>query len=66
MSDHVCIYRGRTSAEVEFVTSKLEESGIPFMVRTNDASGTMPHLALERGIEVLVPKESEGEAKSLV
>ena len=64
MSDYVCVYRGREPAEIEFITSKLEDSGIPFMVRTNDASGTMPHLALERGIEILVPKESETDAKS--
>lgn len=64
MSDYVCVYRVREPAEIEFITSKLEDSGIPFMVRTNDASGTMPHLALERGIEILVPKESETDAKS--
>lgn len=64
MSDYVCIYRGTRPTEVEFITSKLEDSGIPFTVRTNDASGTMPHLALGRGIEVLVPKENETEAKA--
>ena len=36
------------------------------MVRTNDASGTMPYLALERGIEILVQKENETEANNTI
>ncbi|QVL58302.1 MAG: DUF2007 domain-containing protein [Simkaniaceae bacterium] len=66
MSDYVCIYRGNEPVEIEFIKSKLEDSGIPYMIRTNDASGTMPHLNLERGIEILVHKENEPEAKSTI
>ncbi len=62
MNEYVCIYRASEPIEAELIKSKLEDAKIPCMVRTNDANGTMPHLSLERGIEILVPKESESEA----
>lgn len=66
MSEYVCIYSGKKLIEVELIKSQLEDAKIPCLVRTNDASGTMPHLNLERGIEVLVPKEKEADAKSVI
>ena len=63
MNEYVCIYRASEPVEAELIKSKLEDAKIPCMVRTNDASGTMPHLSLERGIEILVPQENESEAR---
>lgn len=66
MNDYVCIHRGREPIEVALIKSKLEDAEIPCLVRTNDACGTMPHLSLERGVEILVPKDKETEAKNVI
>ncbi|MCB9093134.1 MAG: DUF2007 domain-containing protein [Halobacteriovoraceae bacterium] len=62
MSDYVCVYKGFKLVEIELIKSKLTEKGIPYIFRSNDASGTMPHLKLERGCEILVQKEDKEEA----
>lgn len=66
MDELICVYNGRNLVDLELIQSKLNDAGIPCLVRTNDASGTMPHLGLERGTEILVPKAKEEEAIALL
>lgn len=66
MSDYICIYKANDDIEAELIKSKLEDAEIPCMTRQNDASGTMPHLRLERGIEILVSRENESKATQVV
>ena len=62
MKSYVCITKANDDFEAELIKSKLEDENIPCMTRQNDASGTMPHLRLERGIEILIPEEYEEQA----
>ena len=66
MTEYVCIYTGDNLVEIELIQSKLKDGEIPCLVRSNNASGTMPHLSLERGVEILVSKDNEAEARSLI
>ncbi|MCB1116208.1 MAG: DUF2007 domain-containing protein [Chlamydiia bacterium] len=62
MKDYVCIYEGDNLVETELVKSKLEAAGIPYLVKSNDASGTMPHLKLEKGTQILISEEHKDRA----
>lgn len=62
MSEYICIYNGLNLVEIELIKSKLSDASIPYILRNNDASGTLPHLKLDRGTEILIPKEKEEEA----
>lgn len=62
MNDYVCIYKGNNLVEIELLKSKLEAADIPYLIKDNDASGTMPHLKLEKGTQILISEEHKNRA----
>jgi hypothetical protein len=52
--------------EADMIASLLQGSGIPSQVRSDDAGGVDPALALVTGVEVLVPEDEVTFAMELI
>ncbi|MGD2168677.1 MAG: DUF2007 domain-containing protein [Chlamydiota bacterium] len=55
---NVCILNTKELMQAQLAQAKLESHGIPSELRTNDASGLLPHLRFTQGIQLYVSKEN--------
>ena len=49
--------------QAELAKSKLDDEGIPCMIRKDDCGGMRPHLSFARPIELLVHEENLEKAR---
>lgn len=67
MSDLISIYQTYDSIEANLIKSKLESENIYCFLKTNDASGVLPHLGFaEGGTEVCIYQKDLDAAKNLL
>ena len=62
----ICIYRTDNSMRAHLIVSQLESAGITTFVKSNDASGTMPHLHAVNPIEIFIHEDDQKLAMSLL
>lgn len=67
MDNLVCIYKTFDTFEAGFIKTNFEDANIFCVVRTNDASGVLPHLSIGMGgIEILVREKDVEEAQEIL
>ena len=66
MSDIICIYTTFNSAEANLIKVDLENAGIPCYLRTDNAGGTLPHLALIGGIGIMINEEDKEQVIKMI
>ena len=67
MSDFICIYQTLDFFEANLIKSRFDAEGIFCVLRSNDASGTLPHLGFSQGgTEVMVPEEDLEVSKKIL
>jgi len=67
MNDFICIYRTTNSFEANLIKSFLDSEGIDCLLKTNDASGTLPHLGfIQGGTEILISSKDREIGQKLL
>jgi hypothetical protein len=62
----VCILTTQDLSEAQLIKSKLESNNIYCELRTNDASGVLPHLRLIQGVQLYVSEKDETQALEII
>lgn len=62
----ICIYRTDNISKADLIKAQLESFGIQTFVKTNDASGTLPHLRFINLVEIFIGEEDLEKAKQVL
>lgn len=67
MDNLILIYQTFDQFEANFIKKNLEDANIFCLVRTNDASGVLPHLSFGMGgIDILVREKDVEETQEIL
>ncbi len=66
MNTAVCIFKTNDSFEAELLRSKLDANGIFCFLQSDNAGGAEPSLTFVQGISLIVHKDQEVTAKTIL
>lgn len=67
MDNLILIYQTFDQFEANFIKKNLDDANIFCLVRTNDASGVLPHLSFGMGgIDILVREKDVEESQEII
>ena len=67
MTDEIIsIHKVFNPIEADLIKSQLEALEIPCYLKTDDGGGTMPHLTLTTGIQIMVREKDANRAKEVL
>ena len=66
MGEIISIYKASDSTEADLVKALLDSANIECFLRSDNAGGVLTYLTLTNGIDVMIRKEDQQKAATLI